>query len=200
MNQTNLSLRACIALLFACLPLAGCQTNPAPQASATAAAAVALPTIRIKAGADSPLTDSKGVTWAADADFDGGVPVDRPDLQITGTDTPELYHSERYSMNFYNFKVPNGNYTVKLHFSEDYEGIADKEARLFTYAVQDGDAATGKKIKEVKDFSPWKASGAQFKAYVDEVPVTVTTGQITITFTAQVENPQINAIEIVPRP
>ena len=52
----------------------------------------------------------------------------------------------------------------------------------------------GKHIQTIK-----KASGAQFKAYVDTVPVTVTSGQITIKFTPQVENPQINAIEIVPR-
>ena len=71
--------------------------------------------------------------------------------------------------------------------------------RIFTYAVKDGDATTGKTIKEVKDFSPWKAAGAQYKAYIDTVPVNVTSGQITITFTPQVENPQINAIEIIPR-
>ena len=88
---------------------------------------------------------------------------------------------------------------MKLHFSEDYDGMTDPSMRIFTYAVKDGDAATGKTIKEVKDFSPWKAAGAQFKAYVDTVPVTVTTGQVSITFTAQVENPQINAIEIVPQ-
>lgn len=156
------------------------------------------PTIRIKAGIDEPMTDSKGIKWAADAGFDDGTEVDRPELQITGTDRPELYHSERYSMNSYSFKVPNGNYTLKLHFSEDFEGIAGKEDRLFTYAVKDGTATVGKTIKEVKDFSPWKASGDHFKAYVDTVAVKVTSGQITITFTAQVENPQINAIEIIP--
>jgi hypothetical protein len=102
-------------------------------------------------------------------------------------------------MNSYTVKVPNGNYVVKLHFSEDYDGITDSAQRVFTYAVKDGDAASGKIIKEVKDFSPWKAAGAQFKAYVDTVPVTVATGQISVTFTPQVENPQINAIEIAPR-
>jgi hypothetical protein len=87
---------------------------------------------------------------------------------------------------------------VKLHFSEDYDGIASPTDRLFTYAVKDGTAAAGKTVKEVKDFSPWNAAGAQFKAYVDTVPVKVAAGQITITFTPQAENPQINAIEVVP--
>jgi hypothetical protein len=157
------------------------------------------PTIRIKAGIDEPLTDSQGIKWAADAGYDEGTEVDREDLQITGTNRPELYRSERYSMNSYSFKVPNGDYTLKLHFSEDYDGIASPADRLFTYAVKDGNAGTGRIIKEVKEFSPWKASGDHFKAYVDTVPVKVTQGAITITFTPEVENPQINAIEIVPR-
>jgi malectin (di-glucose binding ER protein) len=168
-------------------------------AGAKAATTAGLPTIRINAGVDQPLTDSQGVEWLADTGFDEGTPNDRADLRVTGTETPEIYRSERYSMNFYNVKVPNGNYTLKLHFSEDYEGINDPSERIFTYAVKDGDPKTGKTIKEVKDFSPWKAAGAQYKAYIDNVPVNVTNGQITITFTPQVENPQINAIEIVPK-
>ena len=191
----------CTALFIA--SIIGCTspsklTAPAPQAASTPPAATNLPTIRIKAGIDAPLTDSKGITWSADTGFDGGEEVDRPDLEVVATDCPELYHSERFSMDSYNFKVPNGDYLVKLHFSEDYDGLTDPNMRLFTYAVKDGAPNTGKTIKEVKDFSPWKAAGAQFKGYIDTVPVTVTTGQISITFTPQVENPQINALEIVP--
>lgn len=204
MKRQTLSIRAGVRLLAAgmlALAFASCDTTPAKNdAPNLNRPAAALPTIRIKAGVDAPMTDTKGVKWAADTDYvDGGTPVDRPDLAITGTDKPELYRIERYSMNSYSIKVPNGNYTVKLHFSEDYDGIASPADRLFTYAVKDGTATTGKTIKEVKDFGPWKASGAQFKAYVDSVPVTVTAGQITITFTPQLENPQINALEIIPR-
>jgi hypothetical protein len=171
--------------------------NTAPVAMPGTPAA-ARPTIRIKAGAEAPLTDSQGVRWAADTGFDEGNTEDRPDLQVTGTRTPELYRSERYSMTSYSLKVPNGAYLLKLHFSEDYEGIASADDRVFTYAVKDG-GASGKTIKQVKDFSPWKAAGAQFKAYVDTIPVTVTAGQITVIFTPQVENPQINALEIIPQ-
>ena len=189
------------------LGILGCQTETQPGATSEAKAAapakpavpeVVRPTIRIKAGTDSPVTDSQGVVWMADTGFDGGTPVDRPELQVTGTTTPELYHAERYGMDSYNVKVPNGKYLVKLHFSEDYEGIATPGDRVFTFAVKDGTAKEGKVIKEVKDFSPWKASGAQFKAYVETVPMDVTQGEITVTFTAQVENPQINALEVVP--
>lgn len=168
-------------------------------AAASKAPAVVLPTIRVDAGSDQGITDSKGVVWSADTGFDGGETQDRPDLKVTGTDTPQLYQTERYEMNSYSFKVPNGNYTLKLHFSEDYDGINSPDDRRFTYAVKDGAPADGKTIKEVKHFSPWQAAGAQFKAYIDSVPLTVTSGQLSITFTSEVENPQINAIEILPR-
>jgi hypothetical protein len=158
-----------------------------------------LPTVRVKAGAEAPLTDSKGVVWAADTGFEGGSTIDRPDLVVTGTDRPELYRSEHYQMDSFSAKVPNGEYVLKLHFSEDYDGITDAAGRLFTYTVMDGDPASGKVIKEVKDFGPWKAAGDHLKAYVDTVPVKVTSGQISIKFTTQVENPQINAIEITPK-
>lgn len=212
MNTPKTPIRSCVILLAATtamLILGGCAGKSAKPESAdrtdgTAAAlkktdtpAIARPTIRVKAGIDAPLTDSQGVNWSADTGFEGGNTVDRPDLKCTGTNTPELYCSERYSMESYSFKVPNGAYVAKLHFSEDFEGINAPEERMFTYAVRDGNAS-GKIIKEVKGFSPWKAAGAQYKAYVDTVPVNVTSGQITITFTPQVENPQINALEIIP--
>jgi hypothetical protein len=171
-------------------PVAGKATEPP---------APARPTIRIDAGAEVDLTDSRGVKWEADRGFDGGETVDRPDLEVSGTSDPRLYQTERYSMDSYSFKVPNGRYLLKLHFSEDYEGNTEPEHRLFTYAVKDGDPKDGKVIKQVKDFSPWKASGAHSKAYIDNVPIDVTAGAISISFTHQVENPQINAIEIVPQ-
>src|SRR5206468_5227095 len=115
--------------------LVGCQSNsdpstplgtgPKPSAAADAkpssAPASNLPTIRIKAGADQPLKDSKGVEWAADTGFEGGMTIDRPDLKVTGTDKPEIYRSERYSMERYSIKVPDGKYLLKLHFSEDFD-------------------------------------------------------------------------------
>ena len=201
------SLHEFAPLLFQDQPLPVATTQKATETTAAAAATAATASaeaapaaqiLRIKAGADTPITDSQGVKWSADTGFEDGSTIDRPDLKVTGTKTPELYCSERYSMGSYSFKVPNGAYLVKLHFSEDYDGITAPEERQFTYAVKDG-TATGKIIKEVKDFSPWKAAGTQYKAYVDTVPVNVTSGQITITFTPQVQNPQINAIEIIPQ-
>ena len=52
---------------------------------------------------------------------------------------------------------------------------------------------------EFKDFDVWvKAGGAQ-RAYVETVDnVDVTDGKLVITFTANVQSPEINGIEIIP--
>jgi hypothetical protein len=220
MKRTNIS--HCAGLLCAglmAMVLAACETTPAAQPAATPATpatpvvtaarpttpapaptpAAALPTIRVKAGADADLKDSKGNTWKADTGFEGGSTIDRPDLKVTGTDIPEIYCSEHYSMDSWSTKVPNGKYVLKLHFSEDYDGISDANGRIFDYTVKDGDANTGIVVKKEAGFGPWKKAGAQYKAVVESVPVTVTKGQITVVFTPNVENPQINAIEVAPQ-
>ena len=208
--KSNLPIVRCLllgSLLLAAISTGCNQTKdqtssaaaPSPATKPIAPVADTRPTIRINAGAEVPVTDSTGVKWEADRGFDDGFTNDRTELQITGTKTPELYQTERYSMNHYNIKVPNGRYILKLHFSEDYEGITDPTMRIFTYAVKDGSPAAGKVLKEVKDFSPWKSAGAQYQAYIDTVPIQVTAGELSITFTPQVENPQINAIEIIPQ-
>jgi hypothetical protein len=206
----------CISLFCAGLlavALAACQTTPSAPIQASGAPppaqtptpppapapAAERPTIRVKAGAEKDLKDSKGVVWKADTGFDGGMTIDRPELKVSGTDTPEIYRSERYSMQSWSAKAANGNYVLKLHFSEDYDGIPDENGRIFNYTVKDGDAATGSVAKEVKGFGPWKAAGARYKAYVDTAPVNLTKGQITVVFTPVMQNPQINAIELLPQ-
>ena len=52
--------------------------------------------------------------------------------------------------------------------------------------------------KEFKDFDIWKKAGGAQKAYVESVPVDITDGKLKITFTADVQNPCINGIEIIP--
>jgi hypothetical protein len=175
--------------------LAACtQTGP----STTKPALDGRPTIRIAAGCDAPVKDANGVTWAADSGAVDGQTIQRPDQIIKGTKIPEIYHNERYQMTAYSFAVPNGKYKVNLHFSEDYDGNTTEDARIFDYAIRDGEP-TGTVLKEVKDFSPWKASKGWGTAYVDSYDATITKGHISITFVQKSENPQINAIEIIPQ-
>lgn len=146
--------------------------------------------IRIKAGTSQPVKDAEGNIWLADQGFEGGQTIERPDIQIANTKSPDLYRSEHYSMDSFSWPVPNGNYVVKLHFAETFEGITEPGQRVFSFNVQG---------HEFKDFDVWVKAGGPFKAYVQTVPVEATNGLIKVTFTPEVENPQINAIEIIPQ-
>jgi hypothetical protein len=184
----------------------GCQsdsTDSRKQAAANAAPPVTpaappapvppkpvLPTMRINAGAGA-VKDSTGVEWLAETGFVGGDVIERPDMAIANTKQPEIYRSEHYSMESFAQKLPNGKYHVKLHFCETYEGIAAAGDRVFSFDVEG---------KPFKDFDVWVKSGGAARAYIETVPVDLTDGQLDIKFTPQVENPQINAIEIIPAP
>lgn len=145
--------------------------------------------IRIKAGATAPLTDETGVVWRADTGFTDGDTIDRSDLTIENTKTPSLYRAERYGMSAFHWKLANGKYQVKLHFAETYEGISAAGERVFGFNVEG---------KEFKGFDVFKAAGGVRRAYVETVDVEVKDGSLDITFTSQVENPEINALEIIP--
>lgn len=146
--------------------------------------------VRIKAGKSQSVKDAEGNVWLADQGFEGGQTIERPDLAISNTRSPELYRSERYLMKSFSWPVPNGSYLVKLHFAETFDGIVGPGGRVFSFAVQG---------KEFKDFDPWVKAGGFAKAYIESVPVDVRSGQIQVTFTPKIENPQICAIEILPQ-
>jgi Malectin domain len=151
-------------------------------------------TIRIKAGSAEKFKDHDGNVWNADkgeaSGFKGGETIARaPDLAIENTEDPDLYRSERYSMESFTKDLPNGKYTVKLHFAETFEEITAEGQRVFTFKVGD---------KEFKDFDVFKKAGGAKKAYIETVETEVKDGKLVITFTAQTQNPQINAIEIKP--
>jgi alpha-L-arabinofuranosidase len=160
------------------------------QQGTAAAGAPAAKTLRIKAGRSESVEDAEGNAWLADQGFEGGQTIERPDIQIANTKSPDLYRSEHYSMDSFSWAVPNGKYVVKLHFAETYEGITGPGERVFSFNVQG---------REFKDFDVWVKAGGFLKAYVETVPVEVTDGKIKLTFTPKVENPQICAIEIIPQ-
>ena len=157
---------------------------------ATAVAVSARTAIRIKAGATTPFTDSSGNVWLPDQGFTDGEVSDRGnDLVIANTKDPALYRTERYSMTAFSRPLPNGKYTVKLHFAETYEAIRAAGERVFSFNVEG---------REFKDFDAFAKAGGAMKAYVETVNVEVTDGKLDITFTSQLQNPAINGIEIIP--
>jgi endoglucanase len=191
MSNIHFASRCCASLMFlilTALALTGCK-SPA-NTPATQPAAVARPTLRIDAGADSNYTSPDGTVWLADYGADGGDVTTRDaDLAIANTNDPGLYRTEHYGMAGYSFPIANGKYTVKLHFAETYDGVTGPGQRVFSFNVQG---------HEFKDFDVWAKAGGGARAYIETVDVEVTNYKLDIKFTSNIENPEINAIEIIP--
>ncbi len=167
------------------------EAAPAETAAAAAPAPVA-PPVRIDAGSSTSFTDSEGNVWLPDQGFADGDIIDRPeDMQIAGTKDEGLYRTEHYGMTEFAYPVPDGKYIVKLHFAETYDGVSGPGERVYSFKVGD---------QEFKDFDVWAKAGGAKTAYVETVNVEVAGGKLNITFTPNVENPEINGIEILPAP
>ena len=179
-------------------PMTPAATTPAPAPAAMAATGFTPKAgpdgeYRIKAGTTEAFTDSTGKVWqSGEQGFEGGQTVERDaSTAIANTKDAGLYLNEHYSMESFSCNVPNGKYTAKLHFAETFEGVSGPGQRVFTYNVPQAK-------HEVKDFDIFAKAGASNKAYIDSFPVEVTNGKFTITFTSNIENPEINAIELIP--
>jgi hypothetical protein len=165
-------------------------TAPAVTVPAVTVPAIPAAAVRIKAGNTAPYTDSKGNVWLPDQGFVDGDTVDRgSDMQIANTQDQAIYRTERYGMSSFSYKLPNGKYIVKLHFAETYEDITGAGQRVFSFSVAS---------HEFKDFDVWAKAGGSKRAYVETVNVDVTNGKLDITFTTNIQSPEINGIEIIP--
>jgi endoglucanase len=155
--------------------------------------------LRVNAGATAEFTDRAGNTWQPDKawrqdgdyGFSGGDTIDRgKGLAIDGTEDDRLYQTERYQMDRFVAKVPNGTYTVRLHFAETYEDIEFDGPRIFDVTIE------GKPVLE--KFDVQKTAGARNKALVQEFTgIAVADGEITLEFVSRQQNAMVNGIEIL---
>jgi len=153
--------------------------------------------LRVDCGAVEPYKDKFGNVWAADQEFSAGKAwgavygsiLDRPEVGITGTEIPRIYETERYSVESYKFTVPNGKYTVRLHFAETFDGIMGPQERVFSVSVP------GQEV--LKDLDLFKTVGPLKPLVKEYKGVSVENGQLVIGFTPNIENPQICGIEIL---
>jgi hypothetical protein len=178
------------------VPAAPAAATPAPAPGVvTPTPAVAIATspsiIRIKAGVSEPFKDSAGNVWKAEEGFQGGNVFGHENIEFANTKDAGLFLTEHYSMDSFSCPAANGKYIAKLYFSETFDGITGPGQRVFSFNVQG---------HEFKDFDVWVKAGGPHRAYIETVPVEITDGKFKITFTSNVENPQINAIELVPQP
>ena len=152
---------------------------------------------RVNCGAETAYTDKAGVKWAPDQVYSaaakwgalGGSTVRRAMKTIEGTQAPDVYLTERWGMDGYRFDLPNGKYTLRLHFAETYEDITGPGRRVFTVTIQGKPA--------LPNFDVFKAAGGFAKPVIKEFKgLAVTDGKLLIEFTQEPERPEINGIEI----
>ena len=88
--------------------------------------------LRVNAGGGE-YVDTLGNTWEADQGYLGGAAFD-PGTPVAGTEDDAIYQSLRYRLDGYSFVVPNGTYTVTLHFAEMY--FTTPGSRVFDTTIE----------------------------------------------------------------
>lgn len=147
---------------------------------------------RINAGGSS-YTDQLGQLWDADYGFNTGsaASVASP---VAGTLDDPLYQTERWDPStspelVYALPVPAvGQYQVRLHFTEIWDGITAPGQRVFDVSLE-GEVW-------LDDHDPYGVAGGLLIASQVERTVTVADGELTISFGHEVQNPKISAIEV----
>jgi hypothetical protein len=153
-------------------------------------------TARIICASDRNYVDPAGQLWLKDQLYTGEGAYgnlnanfcDRGNIQIKNTDKDRVYQTEAYGGHiYYKIPLPNGKYTIKLHFAETYHKNNGPGRRLFSVRIQ------GRRLR--KKIDPYSMAGGFATAFVIERKnVKVTDGLLTIEFLGGVV---INGIEIV---
>jgi chitodextrinase len=146
--------------------------------------------LRVNAGGDS-YVDTASNNWAADTGFTSGSTQSYPN-EISGTDDDALYQTFRFDASpstplDYSFGVTNGDYEVKLHFAETWDGITASGQRVFDVLLENQTV--------LNDFDVFAVAGPN-NAHVETFQTTVSDGQLTIGLRHVVQNPMICAIEV----
>jgi glucose/arabinose dehydrogenase/PKD repeat protein len=148
--------------------------------------------IRVNAGGPQ-YTDTQGRVWSADFGFNTGS-VSTVSNAIAGTADPTLYRKTRWDSSTspelgYSFAVPNGSYSVRLHFAETWSGGQGVGLRVFDVFLE------GALV--IDNFDIFSEVGG-YRALIKTFPVSVTDGQLNIGFAhGSADDPTIAAIEIL---
>lgn len=157
--------------------------------------------VRIGAGRSTPYLDSAGLVWAPDAGFFNTGTAESFVFPVADTDDDTLYLSTRFdrpsgAMMEYTFPVPNGAYSVQLHFIETSEPRMVPGGRVFDVRIEDALALDDLDIFVASNST---ASPKVVRPYVANLPTTVADGSLKIRFEhGSANNPVVSAIAIFP--
>jgi len=147
---------------------------------------------------DSAVEDRKGRLWVEDQFVEGGRKRAHRD-QVTGTDDPELYQSERYGNFTYAIPVAAGStYTLTLYFAEKWFGIPENA----------GGNGIGNRVFDVycngtyllRDFDIDKEAGGSLRALTRTFHGLKPNhqGKLFLSFVPNHDYANITALEVVP--
>lgn len=143
--------------------------------------------IRINAGGEA-FVSAAGTHYLSDTLFEGESRTATHMVDISDATLKSLYQSERWGKEFsYRFNVPNGKYSLRLHFAEIYWGVAEK--RIMDVLVQDS--------LLLDDMDVFLEGGGKNQAFQKVFEgVEVTDNVLTLAFSASADNAKISGIEI----
>ena len=150
--------------------------------------------IRINTGG-AAVKDTDGNQWAADSGFDRGLQGAGGTI-VVGQQSTEIYKSEHFTFDptmTFKKQVPNGKYTVRLHFAEagaQGDPAANAPgARVFNIDMEG---------QVLNNLDVVQEAGGVHKALVKSLDVEVKDGGMTIKFTRVKGNPMVSGIELLP--
>ena len=151
---------------------------------------------RVRVGSSSSFTDAAGHIWLADQPYSPGgfgytqgAYVYSTTAGIASTPDGPLFQNNRHDTSVsYRFDVPDGTYQVRLRFAEIYPNSFGVGQRVFNVSI--GGTVV------LQNFDVFARAGAD-TALDESFTSTVTNSALTITFSAVVSMPEVNAIEVI---
>ncbi len=128
--------------------------------------------------------------WVADTAYSGGTAKSTTVAMANATNAPEaVYQTRRYAPTLtYSFAdVPDGTYTIRLHFAESYAKAAGQ--RIFNVAIEGQTKLT--------NFDIYQEAGGGNRAVAKTFENVAVSGGLQIQGVASVDSAQFNGIEIM---
>lgn len=191
---------AVLAWVFLLAPRKSANGLVVPMPSAPSLAPITAPAdaVRILAGyPKAGYVDREGKEWSGDRFFSGGEAIEQSFSFLQGTPDPTIFRTARLGEFTYNIPLRAGNYELRLYFAETTFGPGTvsgrgESSRVFFVSMNSHPL--------LSNFDVLSAAGGNNQAYTrtfkDVSPGS--DGQLHLTFHRKVDQPFVNAIELVP--
>ena len=189
-----------LAWVFVLAPRKSANVEVAPVPAAPSQATVTAPgdAVRILAGyAKAGYVDREGKEWSGDRFFSGGEAIEQSFSFLQGTPDPTIFRTARLGEFTYNIPLRAGNYELRLYFAETTFGPGTVSGRGESSRVF---FVTMNSHPLLSNFDVLSDAGGNNQAFTrtfkDVSPES--DGQLHLTFHRKVDQPFVNAIELVP--